>query len=64
MSLPAEFEMIIRTRHKTISDWLADEAPYVIADQKHLDEHTPERAYWHYGYRAALQDLLDYAAKR
>jgi hypothetical protein len=35
-----------------------DEAPYVTADQRHLDENTPERAYWHYGYQAALSDVL------
>lgn len=26
--------------------------------QHHLDEGTPERAYWHYGYYVALVDVL------
>lgn len=27
-------------------------------DQKHLNEGTPERAYWHHGYAMALKDTL------
>ena len=50
---------IIRQRVSAMSQWLADFAPYTAADQKHLDEDTPERAYWHHGYRAALIDLLN-----
>lgn len=42
-----------------IKEWLDETAPYVFADQRHLDENTPERAYWHYGYRAALLDVLN-----
>jgi hypothetical protein len=48
----------IDERLKDIEGWLTDNAPYVIADQKHLDESTPERAYWHYGYMVALRDVL------
>jgi hypothetical protein len=48
----------LQLRHDEISKWLGDNAPYVVADQKHLDENTPERAYWHYGYKAALSDVL------
>ena len=48
----------IKERLKDIEGWLADNAPYVVADQKHLDENSPERAYWHYGYMVALRDVL------
>jgi hypothetical protein len=34
----------IRTRLQGIREWMAEEAPYVTADQKHLDANTPERA--------------------
>jgi hypothetical protein len=47
--------------HKRIGDiegWLGDDAPYAFSDQRHLVENTPERAYWHYGYWAALRDVL------
>ncbi len=39
-------------------DWLAENAPYATADQRHLDANTPERAYWHYGYMTALRDVV------
>lgn len=45
-------------RNQRIRQWLNNEAPYVPNDQKHLDENTVERAYWHYGYAAALDDAL------
>ena len=48
----------LTNRRDGIREWLADNAPYVTADQKHLDANTPERAYWHYGYQAALGDAL------
>jgi hypothetical protein len=35
-----------------------EEAPYTDVDQRHLDAHTPERAYWHHGYQAALNDIM------
>jgi hypothetical protein len=54
----------LQHRHDEISKWLADNSPYVVADQKHLDENTPERAYWHYGYKAALADVLALPAER
>lgn len=41
-----------------IARWLEDEAPYVRFDQRHLDAGTPEQAYWHLGYDAALRDAL------
>jgi len=53
-----EIMSAIRRRMKGIREWLAEEAPYVTADQRHLDANTPERAYWHYGYQAALSDVL------
>jgi hypothetical protein len=48
----------IRARMQGIREWIAETAPYLTADQRHLDAHTPERAYWHYGYQAALSDVL------
>jgi hypothetical protein len=38
--------------------WLAENAPYCEALQKHLDDGTAERAYWHYGYLCALKDIV------
>jgi hypothetical protein len=59
--LDPKLESLIRQRMDKIQEWIGDEAPYIVADQLHLDANTPERAYWHYGYRAALRDVLDLA---
>ncbi len=44
---------LLRQRRDTIQEWLDEEA-----DQYRLDAHTPEHAYWHHGYQAALGDVL------
>lgn len=38
--------------------WLEEAAPYARFDQRHLDAHTPEQAYWHLGYHRALSDVV------
>ena len=54
----------IRARHDALQRELADAAPYAAADQRHLDANTPERAYWHLGYIAALTDVLRRAGRK
>lgn len=49
---------MLRQRRDNIREWLDEEAPYTDVDQRHLDAHTPERAYWHHGYQAALSDVM------
>lgn len=49
---------VIAERIRALGTWLEDEAPYFQFDQRHLDAGTPEQAYWHLGYRAALRDAL------
>lgn len=49
---------MLRQRRDNIREWLEEEAPYTDVDQRHLDAHTPERAYWHHGYQAALNDIM------
>jgi hypothetical protein len=51
----------IQIRLKSIREWIAEDAPYSTADQRHLDINTPERAYWHLGYETALSDILKLA---
>ena len=48
----------VQQRIDNLTEWLRDNSPFCVVDQKHLDEHTPERAYWHYGYLAALRDIV------
>lgn len=49
---------MLRQRRDNIREWLDEEAPYTDVDQRHLDANTPERAYWHHGYQAALNDVM------
>jgi chromosome segregation ATPase len=37
---------------------MEDMWPQILVEQKHLSEHTPEQAYWHFGYYAALGDVI------
>ncbi|NJO22384.1 MAG: hypothetical protein HC868_04885 [Sphingomonadales bacterium] len=50
---------LLRRRRDDIREWLDIEAPFTDVDQKHLDADTPERAYWHHGYQAALADIIN-----
>jgi hypothetical protein len=47
-------------RAKGISEWLRRNAPECFEEQKHLDKGSQEKIYWHYGYMAALSDVLWY----
>ena len=48
----------ISQRIVELTRWLAERAPYCETVQRHLDESSAERAYWHYGYLCALRDLV------
>ena len=39
-------------------DKLMEDAKPLIEEQKHLDDGTEARAYWHYGYAMAIDDIL------
>jgi hypothetical protein len=47
----------LEKRAEDLQNWLKENAPGVFAEQKHLDEGSPERAYWHYGYLVAVRDI-------
>lgn len=49
---------LLNGRIEELRSWLDTNAPHCRLEQKHLDEGTAERAYWHYGYLSALQDVL------
>ena len=49
-------------RKTGIQEYLDENAPYAMADQHHLDAHTPAHTYWHLGYTTALADALDMLA--
>lgn len=47
----------IDRRIDDLTAWLKENAPDVFVEQRHLQEGTPERAYWHHGYLMALRDV-------
>lgn len=52
-----EFGRIDR-RERDLNEWLRKTAPESFSEQKHCEEGTQERAYWHYGYMVALRDVM------
>lgn len=48
----------IEERIKGIREWLKREAPECFVEQKHTEEGTQERIYWHHGYMMGLRDAL------
>lgn len=54
-----KYERIV-SRIAQLGAWLEEEAPYVQFDQRHLDPHSPEQAYWHLGYHRGLSDMLSF----
>ncbi|HTZ34566.1 MAG TPA: hypothetical protein VMB84_00995 [Stellaceae bacterium] len=51
-------------RADSLARWLEEHAPRCPSEQRHLDEGTQERAYWHYGYLMALRDMQSSIRKR
>ena len=52
-------EIIRRIEERIIShqEFLNEQDRVTIKERKYLDEESPERAYWHYGYLVALRDV-------
>ncbi len=48
----------IDNRINGIREWLKKEAPECFVEQKHTEEGTQERVYWHHGYMMGLRDAL------
>ena len=48
----------IEDRCREIREWIHHQAPQCLTEQKHLEESSPERAYWAHGYLNALLDVM------
>ena len=48
----------LRDRERNLAKWIRQECPECFMEQKHLDERTTERVYWHYGYLIAIRDFF------
>ncbi len=52
-----KYKEYLDDRIKGLKDWLIEQDPNCFKEQKHLDEGSPERIYWHYGQLMTLIDL-------
>jgi hypothetical protein len=48
----------LKKRAQDLEDWLKEKAPESFVEQKHAEEDTQERIYWHHGYMMGLRDAL------
>ena len=55
---------VVERRAAGITTWLTENAPDTFEQHEHLQAGTPEQAYWHYGYLAALRDVQNYLERR
>ena len=60
MSVHEDSELIelLTEQRDNVRNWIDTEAIETVSDQHHLIESSPERAYWHHGYQAALDDVI------
>lgn len=49
----------LRHRTRELEHWLRSQGVDVRNEQRHLDEGSRERLYWHYGYLVGLRDALN-----
>jgi hypothetical protein len=61
---PPSLDEALEKRIADLTAWLREIAPECDHKQRHLDDGTVERAYWHYGYLMALRDLRDLIGHR
>ncbi len=53
-----DFATKLESRRDKIARWLARSGPECGEEQRHLDEGSEERTYWHFGYLMAIKDVL------
>jgi len=54
-----DFSSALESRRDEIAKWLKMNGPECGEEQRHLDEGTDERTYWHFGYLVAIRDVLE-----
>jgi len=59
IELDPQIASAIRYRVQLMREWLAEQSRSCLVDQREFEVNTAERTYWHFGYEAALQDILD-----
>ena len=59
----SEIAELLQGRSDGIDEWLREVGSRCKDEQKHCEEGTVERVYWHYGYMVALRDALNLIKK-
>ena len=49
---------VLLAQRDNVRGWLLLKASDTCSDQLHLVDSSSERAYWHHGYQAALDDVI------
>jgi hypothetical protein len=57
-------ERALRRRADELRKWLEQNGEHCWDEQKHLQDGSSEQVYWHFGYLAALQDVLAQLGKK
>jgi hypothetical protein len=54
-----ELIKLLRERAAHVAEWLQKENPQRFKEQRNLDPSSPDRIHWHFGYLAALNDVVE-----
>ena len=57
-------ERALRQRADELRKWLEQNGDHCWEEQRHLRDGSPEQVYWHFGYLAALRDVLTKLSKQ
>ncbi len=52
-------EGTLEARIEDLTVWLRENGQNCQSEQRHLDDSSVERIYWHFGYLSALTDVLN-----
>lgn len=61
---PGQVEQTVKDEITALSEWLEENGSYCATEQAHMAQGSRERAYWHYGYLAALRHTLAMLSKQ
>jgi len=53
-----QLHRVLDDEREALSEWLEENAPYCAREEAHQNEGSRERAYWHLGYKEALNDIV------
>ena len=58
VSSPMSALTLLESRRDDLMSWLAENGMVCEREQRHLDDGTEARTYWHFGYLMAVKDVL------